>query len=289
MYDLALQFLFKRSRPELEAMNALTLKTLLGWGLAAESALASDLAESTDYSNAIPVYELTALSQDLDDLPGSQDPRVFRLQNTHAASCVSSEPLEFAEYQIASSVCASSRAGEIPLPNDKLRVQMYRRVHSIMGTKTSDPEVITCFDTNEKRYSAISQKQALLLMLHYLKYVIHSTRDSKFGMLTYEQDVRVFMQRDVPLARGVAQVAAKASALAPEVQRALVTLLDPSNLTPDVVARLHPAARELCLKGGEVLAREREQVDSRIADLLAFRFFVPDTVAPIDERKRVSK
>jgi hypothetical protein len=34
MYDLALQFLFKRSRSELEAMNALTLNTLLDWGLA---------------------------------------------------------------------------------------------------------------------------------------------------------------------------------------------------------------------------------------------------------------
>jgi hypothetical protein len=87
----------------------------------------------------------------------------------------------------------------------------------------------------------------------------------------------------------LAQVVAKASVLAPEVQRALVSLLDPSKLASDVVTRLHPAARELCLKGGEVLSREREQVDSRIADLLAFRFFVPDTVAPIDERKRVSK
>lgn len=85
------------------------------------------------------------------------------------------------------------------------------------------------------------------------------------------------------------QLAAKASVLAPELQRALVTMVDASRLPADVVARLHPAARELCTKGGEVLAREREQVDSRIADLLAFRFFVPDTVAPIDERKRVAK
>ena len=84
----------------------------------------SDLAASTDYSNAILVYELTALLQDLADLPGAQDAHVYRLQNTRAANCVSSEPLEFAEYQIASSVCASTRSGEIPPPNDKLRVQM---------------------------------------------------------------------------------------------------------------------------------------------------------------------
>jgi len=211
MYDIALQFLFKRSRSELEAMNVLTLKTLLGWNLAEERALASELAESTDYSNAIPVYELTALSHDLADLVGSHDERVFRLQNTRAANCEAGEPLEVAEYQIASSVCASTRPGEIPLPNDKLRVQMYRRAHTVMHTPAADAEVLTCFDTNEPKYKAISQKQALLLMLHYLKYVIHSTRDSKFGMLTYEQDVRLFMQRDVPLARGVAQGAAKAS------------------------------------------------------------------------------
>ncbi|MBV5276319.1 hypothetical protein JZU56_00280, partial [bacterium] len=187
MYDLALQFLFKRSRLELEAMNALTLQNLLDLNLAEERNLTSDLAESTDYSNAIPVYELTALSQDLEDLVTSQDPAVFRLQNTREANCLPNEALEFAEYQIARSVCAITASAEIPLPNDKLRVQMFRRVHAIIAMmQTSDPEVLTCFDTNdpERKYSAISQKQALLLMLHYLKYVIHSTKDSKFGMLT---------------------------------------------------------------------------------------------------------
>ena len=214
MYDLALQFLFKKSRAELETMNALTLENLLEAGLAEERALTSELADSTDYSNAIPVYELTALSQDLADLVGSQDARVFRLQSTRAVNCDAGEPLEFAEYQLASSVCASTASGEIPLPNDKLRVQMFRRVHAIIGMMhTSDPEVLRCFDTNdpERKQSAISQKHALLLMLHYLKNVIHSTRDSKFGMLTYDQDVRWYMERDVSLARGVPQVAAKAS------------------------------------------------------------------------------
>jgi hypothetical protein len=77
MYDLALQFVFKKSRAELEEMNALTLNNLLEWNLAEERNLTSDLAESTDYSNAIPVYELTALSQDLENLVDSQDPAVF--------------------------------------------------------------------------------------------------------------------------------------------------------------------------------------------------------------------
>jgi hypothetical protein len=91
---------------------------------------------------------------------------------------------------------------------------MFRRVHVIIAMMhTSDPEVLRCFDTNdpERKHSTISQKQALLLMMHYLKYVIHSTRDSKFGMLTYDQDVRWYMEHDVALARGVPQVAAKAS------------------------------------------------------------------------------
>ena len=213
MFDVALQFLFKKSRAELEDMNALTLKNLLDWHLAEERALTSDLAASTDYSNAIPVYELTALSQDLEDLVTSEDPLVFRLQGTSAAHCVSSEPLEFAEYQIASSVCPSRRTADMPQPNDKLRVQMYNRIHAIIHTKTYDPEVLDCFDTNEPddKYSAISQKKALLLMMHYLKYVIHSTKSSKFGMLAYDEDMRLYMQRDVALVRGVPQIAAKAS------------------------------------------------------------------------------
>jgi hypothetical protein len=170
-------------------MNALTLQNLLDWNLAEERNLTSDLAESTDYSNAIPVYELTALSQDLDDLVVSQDATVFRLQNSRVVNCSPNQTLQFAEYQIARSVCTGSMPGEIPPPNDKLRVQMYNRIHSIISTRTSDPEIIECYNTNDPqdKYSAISQKQALLLMLHYLKYVIHSTKDSKFGMLTYDE------------------------------------------------------------------------------------------------------
>jgi hypothetical protein len=212
MYDLALRFLFKRTRAQLEAMNALTLKNLFDWNLAEERNLTSDLAESTDYANAIPVYELTALSHDLDDLVLSQDQTVFRLQNNSKVNCWPNQTLEFAEYQIASSVCPSRRTTASALPTDELRVQMYRRIRSIIHT-TSDPEVVTCYDTDEPldRYSAISQKQVLLLLLHYLKYVIHSTKDSKFGMLTYDEEVRWYMQRDVALAREVADFAAKAS------------------------------------------------------------------------------
>jgi hypothetical protein len=213
MYDLLLKFLFKRSREELEDMNALTVQNLLDWGLAEERRLDSDLAESTDYSNAIPVYELTALSHDLEELAVSEDTAVFRIQTSRVVNCVSSDPLEVAEYQIASSVCPSTRISALPMPNDKLRVQMFRRIHSILHTKTGDPETIDCFDTNDPddKYAAISQKQALLLMLHYLKYVIHSTKDSKFGMLTYDQDVRLYMERDAALTREVAEFAAKAS------------------------------------------------------------------------------
>lgn len=212
MYDLMLQFLFKKSRLELEEMNALTLQNLLDSNLAVERNLTSDLAESTDYSNAIPVYELTSLSQDLENLVFSQDPNVFRLETTRP-SCIPNRTLEFSEYQIASSVCPSTRIATIPLPNDKLRVQMYRRIHSILHTKTFDPETIDCFDTNEPedKYASISQKHALLLMLHYFKYVIHSTKDSKFGMLTYDEDVRSYMQRDAQLTKDVADITAKAS------------------------------------------------------------------------------
>ena len=212
MYDLTLLFLFKRSRLQLETMNALTLQNLLDWNLAEARNLTSDLAESTDYSNAIPVCELTTLSQDLEDLVLSQDPTVFRMQNAHKVNCFPNQTLEFAEYQIASSVCTSRRTTENQLPTDKLRVQMYKRIRAIIH-KTSDPEIVQCFDTDEPgdRYSAISQKQTLLLMMHYLKYVIHNTKDSKFGMLTYDEDVRLYIQQDVALTREVADITAKAS------------------------------------------------------------------------------
>jgi hypothetical protein len=87
MYDLALQFLFKKTRAQLQEMNALTLRNLIDSNLAQERNLTTDLADSTDYSNAIPVYELTALSQDLEDLVVSQDETLFRLQNTRTVNC----------------------------------------------------------------------------------------------------------------------------------------------------------------------------------------------------------
>jgi hypothetical protein len=60
--------------------------------------------------------------------------------------------------------------------------------------------------------------------LHYLKYVIQSTKDSKFGMLTYDEEVRSYMQRDVALAREVADLTAKASRKAVKDGRTLEQL-----------------------------------------------------------------
>jgi hypothetical protein len=71
--------------------------------------------------------------------------------------------------------------------------------------------------------------------------------------------------------------------LSPALQRALVSFEEVAELLPDHLDKLDPAARQLFEAGPEALARESELVEARIAQLTAFRYFVPDPTDPANE------
>ena len=81
----------------------------------------------------------------------------------------------------------------------------------------------------------------------------------------------------------LAKVVSDAHRLAPELQRAVVSLEEADKLLTKEAKRLHPAARQLWQAGAVARCREREQMEARISQLRAFRYFTPDTFDPKDE------
>lgn len=72
----------------------------------------------------------------------------------------------------------------------------------------------------------------------------------------------------------------RASELPISIQRALVTMVDPSMLSPNVRDGLAASARQLLDEGDAAIGREREVVEARIAELLSFGIVAPDSVDP---------
>lgn len=64
------------------------------------------------------------------------------------------------------------------------------------------------------------------------------------------------------------------------VQRALVCLPELAALVQTNHAALCPAARQLWDAGAEAMVREQEMVESRIAQLMSYQTFAPDTSRP---------
>ena len=91
--------------------------------------------------------------------------------------------------------------------------------------------------------------------------------------LDLNRDRRAVLQR----------VLADAAHLPVMVQRALVAMEEMSALIPEHVCALAPSARQLWEAGGTALERERELSEARVAELMAFRFFVPDLTDPPSE------
>ncbi len=81
----------------------------------------------------------------------------------------------------------------------------------------------------------------------------------------------------------MAQVLADADRLPRALQRALVSFDEVADQLPAHLDKLDPAARQLVEAGPEALGRERELVEARMAQLTAFRYFVPDTFDPANE------
>ena len=111
-------------------------------------------------------------------------------------------------------------------------------------------------------------------------------RKAVWDALVEEGDRRALLlylhlNRDRP--EVMAQVLDQANRLSPALQRALVSFEEVADQLPAHLDKLGPAARQVFEAGAEVLAREREQVAARIAQLTTFRYFVPDPQDPANE------
>jgi len=81
----------------------------------------------------------------------------------------------------------------------------------------------------------------------------------------------------------LAQVLEDAHRLPPSIQRILVSLPELASEIPAHLDKLAPAARQLFEAGPVALAREREMMEARVAQLTAFRYYVPDAFDPAHE------
>jgi hypothetical protein len=111
-------------------------------------------------------------------------------------------------------------------------------------------------------------------------------RKALWAVLLEEGDRRPLLlylhaNRDRP--EVMAMVLEEADRLPLALQRALVSFEEVADLLPARLDKLDPAARQLFEAGPEALGREREQFAARIAQLMAFRYFVPDQRDPAIE------
>lgn len=72
----------------------------------------------------------------------------------------------------------------------------------------------------------------------------------------------------------------RASELPITIQRALLTMVEPSTLSSTVRDGLAASARQLLDEGDAAIGRERELVEARIAELLSFGIIAHDSVDP---------
>jgi len=87
-------------------------------------------------------------------------------------------------------------------------------------------------------------------------------------------------QQDTELLEGLI---GRAGALPVSVQRALVALPEAADLVPSRLDKFGPVAQALWKRGAEALYRENEVFEARTAELLSFRFYVPDEFDPLVE------
>ena len=81
----------------------------------------------------------------------------------------------------------------------------------------------------------------------------------------------------------LAQILEDAHRLPPSLQRLLVSLPELASEIPKHLDQLAPAARQLFEAGPEALVREQELMAARVAQLTAFRYYVPDAFDPAHE------
>lgn len=111
-------------------------------------------------------------------------------------------------------------------------------------------------------------------------------REAAWDALIEEGDRRALLlflhlSRDRP--EVMAKVLEDVDRLSPALQRALVSFEEVADQVPAHLDKLAASARQVFQGGADVLAREREQVEARIAQLTTFRYFVPDPQDPANE------
>lgn len=111
-------------------------------------------------------------------------------------------------------------------------------------------------------------------------------RRALWNVLLEEGDRRpllLFLDANRDRPEVMAKVLEDAGRLPPALQRALVSFAEVADQLPAHLDKLDPAARQVFEAGLEAIAAEREQVEARIAQLTAFRYFVPDRADPARE------
>ena len=171
-----------------------------------------------------------------------------------------------------------ARKPPIPVPRETLSAriealdlpQAKGYADFIRGGDPSGP--VPCWGAIAERFQADFDKTA--------------DRKALWDVLLAEGDRRplllyLHVNRDRP--EIMTQVLADADRLPRALQRSLVAYPEVADQLTAHLDKLDPAARQLFEAGPEVLGREREQVEARVAQLTAFRYFVPDQVDPVNE------
>ncbi len=94
----------------------------------------------------------------------------------------------------------------------------------------------------------------------------------------------LFIEQSVAHPEVLAKIAADAHRLPPATQRALVGIDEAVGFLRKTAQQLDPAARQL-LEDEDARCRERTLMQSRVAQLRAFQYFIPDTIDPQFEGK----
>ena len=188
----------------IHAMSGIPLSLLLTKNLAVELSLDTRLSRTVNYTNAIPVFELTAL-KNMSRAVLEAEKQNYRIP-TAAAGCALNAtsrrvPLVQAEYQILRTACAPSEDRQTEQSRMYHKIMLFREMQeSIALGKFENYE---CYPTDNDMYDTVSQKTALLLLTYYLREILYSSTKTKLGRLDADQKVRNLMRADAELTRNM--------------------------------------------------------------------------------------
>lgn len=199
MVEIMTLFLFKRTRAQVEATSGISLERLLADKLAIEVDLDTTLSRTINYTNAIPVFELTALNN-MTAILGEADRDIYQIAPVPASCTSDTRALQKSEYQILRTICEHSDAGI-----DTEQSAMYQKIMTFreltISRKNFLYEDFQCYGTGNDLYASVSQKAAFILTVCYFREILHASAKSKLGRLDADQDIRNFMWADVELSR----------------------------------------------------------------------------------------